>query len=284
MHTRSAPSGSGDTVLLSHLQEAERIATYVCRRQRLDAADAADFTQHVHLKLLEDDGTVIRQFSGRCSIQTYLSVVIQRLFLDYRRARWGKWRPSIAACRRGPDAVLIERLIARDGHTPSEAYELVTTNHGLTLSRADFDAIVGTLPERTRRRFETDAVLEDVAAPDVQPDRALIREEAESERQQIGVAIREAIAGLPVQDQLVLTMRFDDGRTIAEIALTLRLDQKALYRRVEKLLRELRRQLEASGIDLGVIRDILQIDTSSDERGGKIRWRPSMEKGAPEWR
>ena len=45
---------------------------------------------------------------------------------------------------------------------------------------------------------------------------------------------------------------------MAEIAATLRLDQKALYRRVDKLLGKLREGLEAEGIDAAAVRDILE--------------------------
>ena len=41
--------------------------------------------------------------------------VIQRLFLDARIAKWGKWRPSVSARRLGGVAVLLERLLTRDG-------------------------------------------------------------------------------------------------------------------------------------------------------------------------
>ena len=47
------------------------------------------------------------------------------------------------------------------------------------------------------------------------------------------------MAGLEQEDQLILVLEFEDGRTVAEIAATLRLESKALYRRVERLLGKL---------------------------------------------
>jgi hypothetical protein len=53
---------------------------------------------------------------------------------------------------------------------------------------------------------------------------------------------------LPPQDRLVLRLRFDEGMAVAGVAKTLHLDQKPLYRRIERLLFQLRGQLEAAGL------------------------------------
>ncbi len=55
--------------------------------------------------------------------------VVQRLFLDHRNRQWGKWRPSAEAKRRGPLAILLERLVVRDGWTFEQAVETLRTNH-----------------------------------------------------------------------------------------------------------------------------------------------------------
>jgi len=64
---------------------------------------------------MADDSAILRQFQMRSSLRTYLTVVICRLFLDERIARFGKWRPSRKAVRVGSTAVLFERLTMRDG-------------------------------------------------------------------------------------------------------------------------------------------------------------------------
>src|SRR5215208_5464467 len=65
------------------------------------------------LPVIDDiTGQVRRRFERRSSLPTYVTVVIQRLFLDYRNRLWGKWRPSSDAKRLGPTAMLLERLVA----------------------------------------------------------------------------------------------------------------------------------------------------------------------------
>ncbi len=242
----------------AHLPAVRRAVAFVCRRNHLTVDDSDEFESHVRLKLLEDDAAILRKFAGRSTVYTFLSVVVQRLYLDYQRAAWGTWRPSAQALRMGPLAVLIDRLTTRDGHTRDEAYQIVTITHRAALSRGEFDAIVGRLPERTGRRFVSDAALSELAATSPGPDQALIDDETADRERQVTAALRHAMAALPAQDRLVLTMRYLDGRTVTEIAKALRLDQKLLYRRVDKLLAELRRQLEAAGIGESGARDILE--------------------------
>ena len=245
-------------LLAAHLPAVRRAVAFVCRRNHLTVDDSDEFESHVRLKLLEDDAAILRKFAGRSTVYTFLSVVVQRLYLDYRRAAWGTWRPSAQALRLGALAVLIDRLTTRDGHTHDEAYEIVTITHCAALSRGEFDAIVGRLPQRPGRRFVSDAALSELAAPSPGPDQALIDDEAVERERHVQAALRRAMAALPAQDRLVLTMRYLDGRTVAEIAKNLRLDQKVLYRRVDKLLATLRRQLEAAGVGENAAREILE--------------------------
>ena len=78
---------------------------------------------------------MLRRFEGRSSLTTYITVVVQRLFLDRRNRLWGKWRPSAEARRLGPTAVLLERLVSRDGWSAEQALETLRVNHGVTVDR-----------------------------------------------------------------------------------------------------------------------------------------------------
>ena len=65
------------------------------------------------------------------------------------------------------------------------------------------------------------------------------------------------IDGLPADDRLILQLRFDSEMSVAEIARSLGLDQKQLYRRIERHLREIRQRLEDAGIAADEAREIL---------------------------
>jgi hypothetical protein len=98
-----------------------RVIRDVTRAKRLSPDDADDFSQYVHLKLLERNYDVFERFSARSSLRTFLTVVVGRLLLDWRRAMLGKWRPSAMARRLGPAAVCLDRLIYRDGLSAADA-------------------------------------------------------------------------------------------------------------------------------------------------------------------
>ncbi|MGH7489945.1 MAG: hypothetical protein ACREMY_30715, partial [bacterium] len=82
-----------ETAFLSLLPTIDRIVSFVCRRNNLGPAEADDFRSLVRLKLIENDYDVLRRYQGRSTLRTYLTVVVQRRFLDYRISEWGKWRP-----------------------------------------------------------------------------------------------------------------------------------------------------------------------------------------------
>src|SRR5688572_17606417 len=147
---------------LAHLALIERVVSFVVRRYHANPEDAEDFASHVRLKMVEDDYAVIRKFKGQSSLRTYLTVVVSRLFLDYRTSAWGKWRPSAEARRAGPVAVLFEQLLVRDEQTFEEAYETLRTNHAVTMTRDELERLAARLPIRPRRRFESDDALEGV--------------------------------------------------------------------------------------------------------------------------
>ncbi len=93
------------------------LITRAARRRRLRPQDADELRSLTWTHLLKDDCRVIRRYRGVSTMATYLYVVVERVLLDMRTAQWGKWRPSAAARRLGPQAVLYERLVRRDGMT-----------------------------------------------------------------------------------------------------------------------------------------------------------------------
>src|SRR5262245_39783648 len=129
----------------------------VAHYHRLTPVDTQDFSQHVQLRFLERNYEAFSRFSGRSSLRTYLTVVVTRILLDWRNALYGKWRPSTAAVRLGPDAVLLDRLVSRDGYSRKEA---VATVERMTRSTSgNLEDMVDRLPARCRPRFVEDRVL-----------------------------------------------------------------------------------------------------------------------------
>lgn len=234
----------------------ERVINFTARRHRLSTTERDDFASLVHEKLIEKDYAVLRKFEHRSSFKTYLTTVVQRLYLDWRIALWGKWRPSAEARRLGPDAVLLEQLVTRDGLSAEEAIEMLRANHGVELPVAELRAILAALPHRLPRRFVSDDELTDVAAPDLGPEAALLRADEAQRLARLRVALEAALRALPEADVRLIEMRFTESFQISTIARTEGLDQKALYRRLERLLLELRGVLGAQGFSREDLRDV----------------------------
>src|SRR5262245_53162084 len=120
------PETSG-ALYLTHRSVIESVIRFVCRRRGLRGDEAEEFAAEVRLRLVESDSAILRKFQGRSSIQTFLTVVIQRLALDYQASRWGRWRPSVVARSEGPAAVRLEQLVVRDGLPLADALVLVVS-------------------------------------------------------------------------------------------------------------------------------------------------------------
>ena len=114
-----------------HLTVIGQIALSVCRRNGVDDHDAEDFASDIRLKLCDDDYAVIRKFQGKSSFTTYLTVVINKAFLDHRRPIWGKWTPSSQAKRLGVVGMLLEKLVYRDGCSFDAACRILEQKHGV---------------------------------------------------------------------------------------------------------------------------------------------------------
>jgi RNA polymerase sigma factor (sigma-70 family) len=247
-----------DETYLAHRPLIDRAIGAISRRQRLASVDAEDFAGLVRLHLLDDDCAVLRKFEGRSSLKTYLVSVITHLYQDWRNARWGKWRPSAEAKRLGPLAIHLERLIVRDRLGFDEAHEILRTNFKVTDSRQSLEAMAAQFPARTGRHLESDEALADLEASDARTDALLREREARDAARCATAALGAALKRLAPQDRIVLKMRFEDDFAIMDIARALHLDHKRLYRRIGRLLTDLRGELERAGITAASAAEVLE--------------------------
>src|SRR5262249_37184504 len=134
-------------LLEENLELIERVIRFTARQQRLDESDSEEFASVVKLRLVENDYAIIRKFEGRCHISTFITIVVQRMLLDYRNHHWGKWHASAEAKRLGDLAIELEQLLHRDGRTIDEALP-VLRSHYPDASRESLEEIAARLPER----------------------------------------------------------------------------------------------------------------------------------------
>lgn len=247
-----------EELFLAQLPHIKRAATHFCRKHGFSREEAEDFVSCVQLKLVEDDYAVFRKFQGKSKIETYLTVVANRLFLDHLNQRWGKWRPTEEAKRLGPLAIQLDRLLHRDRLTLAEACETLLTNHHVEATRQELEDLAAKLPHRTPpRRMESEEALENRPAEELSPDERIRALEGKTRLEEILEILKKRLDQLPPEDALLVKMKCDFK--ISEIARRLDMEQKPLYRRLEKILKELRRELENRGVRPEEIGGLLSI-------------------------
>jgi RNA polymerase sigma factor (sigma-70 family) len=250
-------SSSYEALFLSNLPIIDGVIRFVCQRYRLNGTEREEFASEVKFRLVDNDYDVLRRFEQRSSLRTYLTVVIQRMFLDYRNRLWGKWRASAEAQRLGAVAIRLERLIARDGYDLNHACEILRINEGVTIAQSELAAIAARLPVRTRPAIVGEELLETMPLDDASADPTVDSSSARALGARIRRALVPVLNTLADQDRLILRLRFQDGLAVVSIARALNLEHKPLYRRLETLFRTLRSALEAAGIDREVALDVV---------------------------
>lgn len=232
-------------LLLDHLDLIDQIVRKTGRRRHLSAAEREDFAGFVRLRLIDDDYAILRKFQGRSSWFTFLAAVIERLSLDFCAQIWGRWRPSARAERLGPEAVLLERLIARDGHSVDEAIGLAR-HHGVDLPDDALRRICQQLPTRIRPA----EVEEDAAASILGNDNSeVLVEEAEREQavERLNRGLRAAFTEIAASDRVTIALLFDQNLPIARIASLTGSSVPTIHRRLKRSFQHLQRALARDG-------------------------------------
>jgi RNA polymerase sigma factor (sigma-70 family) len=231
-----------------NLETIEKLVRHSGRRHHFSHVELQDFAGYVHLELLKDDCATLRKFQNRSSWWTFLTTVIEKLALDFLIQKWGRWRPSTMAEKLGPAALLLDRLVNRDGHTVEEAMEMARTNHGVGLTDAELRAIWDRLPARTRMIEVGEELAVEMAAAEtseVHVDEAARTQEA----RRLERVLHAAFEALAAQDRVIIALRFDHELSAAEIAGVMNVSVPTVHRRLDRSLKELRATLARGGFD-----------------------------------
>jgi RNA polymerase sigma factor for flagellar operon FliA len=248
-----------EKLFLDHLGLVDRAVAYVCGKYRLSDAEAEDFSSWIRARLMEDDYAVFRGYRAEAALKTYISVVVSRQFHEYRRQQRGRWRASTAALRLGPPAPELEELVHRDGYSLRQAGEKLRTAGKTTKSDTELARLLDSLPARSPLRpVEVSSETKvDAAEGTFRADERVTAAEEEEERERVRRALKQAMARLEPEDRLIARMHLQDGRTLAHVARALGLEQKPLYRRLERLRARLRTYMEEEGIRSGDVHGVM---------------------------
>jgi RNA polymerase sigma factor for flagellar operon FliA len=246
-----------EATYLENLRTIERIASFVAHRNHLKPDEATEFVQEVRVRLLDQDYAIIRKYEGRSSFSTYLTTVILRLCQQWRVEQWGKWRPSAEAKRLGDKAIILERLLTRDGYTFDEAIKELTTPGSSQYTRTELEAIYVRLPLRSPRpMFVPEEAAPEVFAIHSDADDRVEMDDRKRAARNVVAAFDRLLESMEPEDRLILRLRFWQGLKAPEIAQRLHIEPKKFYKRLDRLVKVMRQALEEAGItkkDVGML-------------------------------
>lgn len=246
-----------EDLFLKNLPLIDRAIGYICRRNRISRDEGEDFGSYVKFKLIEGNYGIIRKFEGRASFSTYITTVIQRMFFQYRVQMWGKWRPSAKAKRLGDKGVTVERLLTRDGYSYAEVVSMLTCGSDPRYTIAEIEAIYARLPLRQPRPMLVPLTGIAESEPVIETEDELFNAERGKKARHAAATVDTVMESMEPDDQLILKMRFWGGRKVPDIGRQLGLDDKRLYKRIDKLLSQLRLALERAGIAATDVAELL---------------------------
>jgi RNA polymerase sigma factor (sigma-70 family) len=251
-----------EAILLAHLGWIDKMAAFASRKHGRRDAEAEDFASWATMKLVEGDYAIFRTFRGEADWKTFIATVMVRLSIAYSREHQGRWRPSAAAERMGTPAKELEQLVRRDGYTVVQAGEKLRTAGVTDLSDLELARLLDTLPARGPMRpveVEADPVLEGTEGSD-RADERVEAAEAETERSALKAALLRGMDAMSYEERMIVWMHYGEGRTLAYVARALNIEQKPLYRRIDKLRDLLRSHLEREGVSSREVRALLHLE------------------------
>jgi len=234
------------------------------RRYVKDAETRRDLYASLLEKLKQSK---LKSFAGRCTLAGWLFAVVRNHCRDYYRSDNGVRYIMGMLKRLRPEERRFFTLYYIQGLSLHDAYESMRAETGGKVGYVEMNEYdesirrkiakkkLAKLTERllrpdARYRGESGAAAESesrdlqaalLPSPENVADSMQIKETMER--------LHKAVQRLPHQDQLILRLRFEDRLTARKIGEILDLgNEKYVYKRLEKLLGELRRMLSESGI------------------------------------
>ena len=232
---------------------------FVASRNRLSSDMTEELNSRALLHLVDHDYAVLRQWRRECSLQTYLTTVIARVFLDLRNKEWGKAKPPAIARRLGAVALMLWRLTHRARLSFDEAVKALQVEHGVKATRDELWAMYSKLPAPSSRYFVGVSELAEMEQPGADAEVLVHQIERGHLAARVERGLAAALQGLGDEDRLILKLFFHDGMFLAGIARLLNIDQPRLYPRFRALMASLRAALETQGLSAADVAAIVGV-------------------------
>jgi len=215
--------------------------------------------------LKRDNYRVLRQFKGKAKLSTYITTIIARQAVDMIRKKLGRNREKERAQKFGETGLLIYEKVIVQGLAVNDFYPDLN-KPGHSISQEEVEVIVEKIKGKKSRLSNLPAnnsvVREGVSVnengdyiiPDTEgdPQEILLKKQKEHKLQEI---IKNTITQLNGEEKVILRMRFPTENEekmgkIEHIADLLGISEKAVYKRIAKILRKCRELIKQQGVSI----------------------------------
>ena len=236
---RQAPGVVSDEAkFLAALPVIDDVTGQVCRRHRL----GRDRIRRIpigrppafHRAQLRSAAQVRRTLRAVDIRQRRRAARVPRLAQSHVGALAAVDRRAAARSDGDPDRAARDarRLVARPGARDDQAS--IISSSSTRRCTAFCNTFVGA---RTGRRMVSEDDAAEVASPGPTADDNLVMAERDFLAKRVQTALDRARQALPPMDRLILKMRFEDRAAVSDIARALHIEQRPLYRTLERLLK-----------------------------------------------
>ncbi len=238
--------------------------------------EALELSNRVLDTLQRDNYRVLREFKGNSRLTTYITAIISRQAVDLIRKKLGRDREKERAKEFGDVGLLVYQRVIKDGYPLSDVFEELRTDSGFPGSMEELEAIVQKIKGKGKRKNPRvslpngsdsaangsvvkkgtfiGADKNELVIPDSRSDPQEIVMENQRKRKMDEV-IEDIIAQLNGEERLLLRMRFPFGeeetpQTVAQVSKVLGITQKAVYKRITRLLKKCKDKLDREGVTI----------------------------------
>jgi RNA polymerase sigma factor (sigma-70 family) len=232
--------------------------------------EALELSNSVLDTLQKDNYRVLKEFKGNSRLTTYITAIISRQAIDSIRKKLGRDREKDRAKELGEIGILIYQRIIKDGYPIADAFNELRESHGFTGTREQLEEMIRKIKGKnpgphlpgTSQPLNGSSVVkngktineDEYVVPDTKSDPQVILIETQRKRKMHEI-IRTIITDLNGEERLLLRMRFPTGedekpRSVEQVSKVLGITQKAVYKRIDRLLKKCRNTLDREGVSV----------------------------------
>jgi len=226
--------------------------------------EALELSNQVMDSLTKDDFKVLRQFKGNSKLSTYITSIIARQAVDMVRKKRGRSREKERAATFGEVGLVIYDEIVVRGNTPEHVISRLKDQKLQIVTRDRIVQILDRIKSKKLEMPSDNVLVHDAVAIPGEEDRRIEIADPEGTPEQnleetqrvfkMNEVLDIIIRGLSGEERLILRMRFpvtgQKAQKVSQIAGALGITEKAVYKRITRILKKCKTLLEQQGVSL----------------------------------